>query len=75
MPEDGGCDHAAADSNCHRLPRFSLLARARKKTAHAADIGIPRWFIAGIAVRVIDYDRFSDCLAGMLVFRCGGRLD
>jgi hypothetical protein len=57
-----------------RLPLF-LLAWARKNTAHAADIGIAGLFIVGIAALVIDHDRFAACLAGMMMFRCNGRLD
>ena len=57
-----------------RPPCFSL-ARAGKKTARAADIGIAGLFIVGIAVLVIDHDRFAACLAGMMMFRCNGRLD
>jgi hypothetical protein len=51
------------------------LAWARKNTARAADIGIAGLFIVGIAVLVIDYDRLAACLAGMVMFRCSGRLD
>jgi len=51
------------------------LAWARKKTARAADIGIAGLFIVGIAVLVIDHDRFAACLARMMVFRCSGCLD
>jgi hypothetical protein len=51
------------------------LAWARKETARAADIGIAGLFIVGIAVLVIDHDRFAACLAGMVMFRCSGRLD
>jgi hypothetical protein len=57
-----------------RLPCFSL-AWARKNAARAADIGIAGLFNVGIAVLVIDHDRFAACLAGMMMFRCGGRLD
>ena len=57
-----------------RLPLLSL-AWARKNTARAADVGIAGLFIVGIAVPVIDHDRFAACLAGMMMFRCGGRLD
>jgi hypothetical protein len=51
-------------SNTQRLelpfacPCFSL-AWARKDTARAADIGLARLFIVGIAVLVIDHDRFA----------------
>jgi hypothetical protein len=55
-------------------PCFSL-AWARKNTARAADIGIAGLFIVEIAPLVIDHDRFSACLAGMVMFRCSGRLD
>jgi hypothetical protein len=55
-------------------PCFSL-AWARNKTAHAVDIGIAGLFIVGIAALVIDPDRFAACLAGMMMFRCSGRLD
>jgi hypothetical protein len=55
-------------------PCFSL-AWARKDTARAADIGIAGLFIVGIAVLVIDHDRFAVCLAGMMMFRCRGSLD
>jgi hypothetical protein len=51
------------------------LAWARKDTARAADIGIAGLFIVGIAVLVIDHDRFAVCLAGMMMFRCRGSLD
>jgi hypothetical protein len=51
------------------------LAWARKDTARAADIGIAGLFIVGIAVLVIGHDRFAACLAGMMMFRCSGRLD
>jgi hypothetical protein len=51
------------------------LAWARKDTARAADIGIAGLSIVGIAVLVIDHDRFAACLAGMMMFRCSGRLD
>jgi len=51
------------------------LAWARKKTAWAADIGIAWSFIVGIALLVIDDDWFAACLAGMMMFRCSGRLD
>jgi hypothetical protein len=51
------------------------LAWARKKTARAADIGIAGLFIVEIAVLVIGHDRFAACLAGMMMFRCSGRLD
>ena len=54
-------------------PCFSL-AWARKNTARAADIGIAGSFIVGIAVLVIDHDRFAACLAGMMMFRRSGRL-
>jgi hypothetical protein len=55
--------------------RLLSLAWARKNTARAADIGIAGLFIVGIAVLVIDHDRFAACLAGMVMFRCSGRLD
>jgi hypothetical protein len=55
-------------------PCFSL-AWARKNTACAANIGIAGLFIVGIAVLVIDHDRFAACVAEMMMFRCGGRLD
>jgi hypothetical protein len=48
---------------------------AREKAAHAAGIGIAVLFIVGIAVLVIDHDRFAPCRASMVTFRCGGRLD
>jgi hypothetical protein len=51
------------------------LAWARKNTAHAADIGIAGLFIAGIAMLVIDHNPFAACLAGVMTFRCSGRLD
>ena len=63
------------DWNCHwPAPVFSL-AWARKKTARAADIGIAGVFSVGIAVLVIDHDRFAACLADMMMSRCIGRLD
>jgi hypothetical protein len=55
-------------------PCFSL-AWARKNTARSADIGIAGLFFVGIAVLVIDRDRFAAYLAGMMMFRCSGRLD
>jgi hypothetical protein len=55
-------------------PCFSL-AWARKKTACATDIGIAGLFIVGIAVLVVDHDRFAACLADMMMFRCIGHLD
>jgi hypothetical protein len=55
-------------------PCFSL-AWARENTAHAADTGIAGLFIVGIAVLVIDHGRFAACRAGMMMFRCSGRLD
>ena len=51
------------------------LAWARKKAAYAADIGIAGSFIVGIALLVSDPDRFTACLAGMMMFGCSGRLD
>jgi hypothetical protein len=51
------------------------LAWARKNAAHAADIGIAALFIVGIAEPVSNQDRFVACLAGMVMFRGGGRLD
>jgi hypothetical protein len=44
------------------------LAWARKKAAYAADIGIAGFFIVGIALLVIDPDRFTAHLAGMMMF-------
>ena len=55
-------------------PCFSL-AWARKNTARAAGIEIAGLFIVGSAVLVIDHNRFAACLAGMMMFRCSGRLD
>lgn len=57
-----------------RPPCFSL-ARAGKKTARAADIGIAGLFIVGIAVLVIERGRFAARYACMMMFRCTGRLD
>jgi hypothetical protein len=51
------------------------LAWARKKAARAADVGVAGLFSVKIAVLVIDRDRLAACLAGMMMFRCGGRLD
>jgi hypothetical protein len=72
----GGKLHA--DAQPLELPFACLcfsLAWARKNTAHAVDIGIAGVFIIGIAVLVIDHDRFAACPAGMMMFRCRGRLD
>jgi hypothetical protein len=51
------------------------LARAWKKATWAANIGIAGSFIVGIALLVIDPDRFTTCPADMMMFRGGGRLD
>ena len=66
---DWGSNCAPMRNDWDACPCFSL-ARARKKTARAADIGIAGLFIVGIAVLVIDHDRFAACLAGMMMFRC-----
>jgi hypothetical protein len=69
-----GIPHAQRLELPFACPCFSL-AWARKDTARAADIGIAGLLIVGIAVLVIDHDRFAACLARMMMFRCSGRLD
>ena len=55
--------------------RCFSLAWARKKAARAADIGVAGLFSVGIAVLAIDRDRFTACIAGMMMSRCGYCLD
>jgi hypothetical protein len=55
-------------------PCFSL-AWAWKKTAHAVDIGITGLFKVGIAALVIERGRLAARPAGVMMFRCSGRLD
>ena len=61
-------------TNAAAFACFSL-AWTRKKAAYAADIGIAGLFTVAIALLVIDPDRFTARLAGMMMFHCGGRLD
>ena len=51
------------------------MAWARIKTARATGIGIAGLHTVGIAVLVIEHDRFAACLAGMMMLRRSGRLE
>ena len=54
-----------------RLPLI-LIGMGQEKYRTYRNRGV---VLVGIAVLVIDHDRFTACLAGMTMFRCSGRLD